>query len=81
VPVFVGDEKVARLTSKHLTGNGLLANLVEFPAVALGRARFRFQVMACHESTAIERAAEIMAASRSAAEHDWVNIAASEEGS
>lgn len=70
VPVFVGDEKVARLTSKHLTHNGLLANLVEFPAVARGKARFRFQVMASHEADSIRSAAEIMSACKAAAEAD-----------
>jgi 7-keto-8-aminopelargonate synthetase-like enzyme len=67
-PIFVGDEKVARVTSRHVTANGLLANLVEFPAVARGKARFRFQVMANHTSEAIRRAAEILAYSRSEAE-------------
>lgn len=70
VPVFVGDEKIARLTSKHLTKNGLLANLVEFPAVARGKARFRFQVMATHERAAITKAAELMVESKRAAESD-----------
>lgn len=70
VPVFVGDEKLARLTSKHLTSHGLLANLVEFPAVARGRARFRFQVMASHEAGLINSAAEIMAVCKAAAEAD-----------
>ena len=74
VPVFVGDEKIARLTSKHLTSNGLLANLVEFPAVARGKARFRFQVMANHQSDAIDRAAEIMATSKATAIEEWGRI-------
>jgi 7-keto-8-aminopelargonate synthetase-like enzyme len=64
VPVFVGDEKTARLTSSHLEANGLLANLVEFPAVARGAARFRFQVMSSHSPAAIIEAADIMAKSR-----------------
>jgi 7-keto-8-aminopelargonate synthetase-like enzyme len=48
VCVKMGQESLARLTSRHLPSNGLLANLVEFPAVPKGRARFRLQVMAGH---------------------------------
>lgn len=71
VPVFTGskanDEAVARMTSSYLIRNGLHANLVEFPAVPRGKARFRFQVMATHDQLDIQSAAEIMAASRMAA--------------
>lgn len=71
VPVFAGghgnDEALARMTSSHLIRNGLHANLVEFPAVPRGKARFRFQVMATHEMPDIQRAAEIMGVSRKAA--------------
>ena len=71
VPVFVGTETdveaTARLTSKHLIKNNLHANLVEFPSVPRGKARFRFQVMATHEAAQIEQAADIMAKSRSSA--------------
>lgn len=56
VPVTVGDEKLAKWTSLFLERNGLLANLVEFPAVARGRARFRFQVMASHTPEQIDAA-------------------------
>ncbi|GAA0867521.1 hypothetical protein GCM10009116_00690 [Brevundimonas basaltis] len=48
VCVKMGHESLARLSSRHLPTNGLLANLVEFPAVPKGRARFRLQVMAGH---------------------------------
>lgn len=48
VCVKMGAESLARLTSRHLPGHGLLSNLVEFPAVPKGRARFRLQVMADH---------------------------------
>lgn len=61
VPVYVGDEKLARLTSSLLEHSGLIANLVEFPAVARGTARFRFQVMASHSKSAIKDAAKILA--------------------
>ncbi len=60
VPVFVGDDRLARLTFRALHKRKLLANLVEYPGVAKGDARFRFQVMANHGEGAIIRAAEIM---------------------
>lgn len=48
VSVKVGDEAFARIMSKHLPHLGVVANLVEFPAVPKGSARFRLQVMATH---------------------------------
>jgi glycine C-acetyltransferase len=48
VSAKVGDEALARLVSQRLPGLGAVANLVEFPAVAKGSARFRLQVMARH---------------------------------
>jgi 7-keto-8-aminopelargonate synthetase-like enzyme len=67
VPVSVGDETLAKWTSKLLEANGLLANLVEFPAVPKGQARFRFQVMANHTSHQIDEAVERFSDSLSAA--------------
>lgn len=67
VPVSVGDETLAKWTSCFLERDGLLANLVEFPAVARGKARFRFQVMASHAEDQIEQAVEIFAQSRESA--------------
>jgi len=51
VPIRVGAEGVARIASKILNDKGAIANLVEYPAVPQGGARFRVQVMAdhCHE--------------------------------
>ena len=48
VPVPIGNEKVARLASAMIFESNVFANLVEFPAVAVGAARFRMQVMATH---------------------------------
>ena len=48
VPVVVGDEGLARMVSRRLPDLGVVTNLVEFPAVAKGNARFRFQVMPKH---------------------------------
>ena len=62
VAVRTGDEALARMTARELPGLGLLANLVEFPAVARGQARFRLQVMAGHSGAEIEAAAACMEA-------------------
>jgi glycine C-acetyltransferase len=50
VCVKMGTEGLARLAARRLPELGLLANLVEFPAVPKGQARFRMQVMANHSS-------------------------------
>ena len=48
VPVMMRAEGLARLVASRLPGLGVVANLVEYPAVAKGSARFRMQVMAQH---------------------------------
>lgn len=50
VPVLVGDEALARLMSRRLPELGVIANLVEYPAVAKGNARLRIQMMATHST-------------------------------
>jgi glycine C-acetyltransferase len=58
VPAPIGSEKVARTASGILGRRGVFANLVEFPAVGIGSARFRLQVMSGHTSDHIRTAAE-----------------------
>jgi glycine C-acetyltransferase len=60
VAVKTGDEALARMTARELPNLGLIANLVEFPAVAKGQARFRLQVMANHTPEQIVAAADRM---------------------
>ncbi len=48
VPVMMREEGLARMVASRLPELGAVANLVEYPAVAKGSARFRFQVMAKH---------------------------------
>lgn len=62
VAVKTGDEALARMAARELPDLGLIANLVEFPAVAKGEARFRLQVMATHSGEQIAAAADRMAA-------------------
>lgn len=59
VPVMCGDETVAKWTSRLIEENGLIANLVEYPAVPRERARFRFQIMASHTEAQIDRAVRV----------------------
>lgn len=71
VPVSVGDEKLAKWTSRALEQNGLIANLVEYPAVARGSARFRFQVMASHTSEQIDTAIQLFCQSLEEARENY----------
>ena len=57
VAVKMGTESLARLASRRLPELGLLSNLVEYPAVSKGAARFRMQVMAKHTKQNIADAA------------------------
>lgn len=63
VPVPVGSEAAARIASRLIAERGVLANLVEFPAVPLRAARFRMQVMATHSEEQAREAARIVAGS------------------
>lgn len=61
VPVRLGLEGVGRFASRHLMALGGIANLVEYPAVPQGGARFRFQVMASHTREDIDQVVAILA--------------------
>ena len=69
VPVMIGREAVGRRASRIVNARGVFTNMIEFPAVGMGAARFRCQLMSSHEAdqlttaadaicTAIEEAAE-----------------------
>jgi glycine C-acetyltransferase len=70
VSVKMGTEAVARLVGRQLTGLGLVANMVEYPAVPKGAARFRLQVMANHTAGQIEAAISCMSAGFETATHE-----------
>lgn len=72
VPVVVGDEALARLVARQLPEFGVLTNLVEYPAVAKGNARFRFQVMSRHTSANVTEAAQRFRAAVDAAREEYV---------
>jgi glycine C-acetyltransferase len=58
VCVKMGSEGLARLVGRRLPEQGLIANLVEYPAVPKGQARFRMQVLAGHSEQNIADAVE-----------------------
>jgi 7-keto-8-aminopelargonate synthetase-like enzyme len=60
VAVKMGTEALARLVSRQLSQRGLVANLVEFPAVPKGAARFRLQVMTNHDEEQVAKAVDIL---------------------
>jgi 7-keto-8-aminopelargonate synthetase-like enzyme len=62
VPVFIGRDDVGRIAARLLTTAGVLANLVEYPAVSRATARFRLQVMSTHDKAGCELAATRIAA-------------------
>jgi glycine C-acetyltransferase len=71
VPVVVGDEALARMVSRQLPQLGVVANLVEYPAVAKGNARFRFQVMPNHTLENVSELAQRFRAAVDAAQGDY----------
>jgi 7-keto-8-aminopelargonate synthetase-like enzyme len=70
VAVKMGSEALARLVARRLPELGLLANLVEYPAVPKGAARFRMQVMAGHTADNIAKAVERLVEARAIAEEE-----------
>jgi glycine C-acetyltransferase len=60
VPVRVGTEALGRFAARRLADGGGIANLVEYPAVPQGNARFRFQVMAAHTSEDVKQVVAIL---------------------
>jgi glycine C-acetyltransferase len=70
VCVKMGSEGLARLVSRRLPELGLVANLVEFPAVPKGQARIRMQVMASHTEKNIGDAVRILRIAKAEAERE-----------
>jgi 7-keto-8-aminopelargonate synthetase-like enzyme len=78
VAVKTGSEAFARLVARRLPELGLLANLVEYPAVPKGAARFRMQVMANHTPEDITNAVARLAEARAIAERELGTVQAVE---
>lgn len=60
IPVRVGAEGLARFAARELSSLGGIANLVEYPAVPQGGARFRVQVMSDHSKSDIDSFVKLM---------------------
>jgi glycine C-acetyltransferase len=58
--VPVGNEAVARVATRNLVERDVLVNVFEFPAVAVGAARFRLQIMATHDEQQVRDAAPVV---------------------
>ncbi|ADM09087.1 putative 8-amino-7-oxononanoate synthase [Parvularcula bermudensis HTCC2503] len=65
VCAHIGEEDLGRVMGRKIAELGLIANLVEYPAVSRKQARFRFQVMANHTSHDTIAASRILANARS----------------
>jgi glycine C-acetyltransferase len=76
VCVKMGSEGLARLVSRRLPDLGLVANLVEFPAVPKGAARIRMQVMANHTEENISEAVRILKTAKTLAEQELEELGA-----
>ena len=74
VCVKMGSESLARLVSRRLPELGLVANLVEFPAVPKGAARIRMQVMANHTGSNIIDAVRILRTAKAEAERELEDL-------
>jgi len=69
VPIHLGDEGMARMASARLAELGAVANLVEYPAVPQGNARFRVQVGANHSFADVDQLTALMTQAVSEASH------------
>jgi glycine C-acetyltransferase/8-amino-7-oxononanoate synthase len=67
VPLWIGNEQVARLAGRTLAREGVFVNAVEYPGVPLGAARLRLQVMAAHRPAQLRQGARMIGAAVSGA--------------
>ena len=78
------NDKLVRLASRRIAERGMFVNLVEYPAVRIGGARFRMLAMTTHnEADAREAIAKILEASEQAAQdlNTWLPDATAEQAS
>jgi 7-keto-8-aminopelargonate synthetase-like enzyme len=60
IPVLIGDSRLARLLCREVLTMGLIANLIEFPAVPRNKSIIRIQMMGNMSKEHIFRACEIL---------------------
>nr|WP_295468298.1 aminotransferase class I/II-fold pyridoxal phosphate-dependent enzyme [Mesorhizobium sp.] len=68
VPVVLGGDALSRLMTRYVLRNGAVVNLVEYPAVARNKCRWRLQVMADHTADQIDRFVELTVEARADSE-------------
>ena len=68
VPVMVYAENMARLMWRETRAAGLFLNLVEYPGVSIGRARFRAQLSSEHSAEDLAKATHILVEARNSAQ-------------
>lgn len=74
VPVRVGAEGLARIASRDLCNLGAIANLVEYPAVPQGGARFRVQVMSDHSFADVDELVVLMLKAMRSGEKEYLML-------
>ena len=74
VPVRVGAEGLARIASRDLSNLGAIANLVEYPAVPQGGARFRVQVMSDHSFADVDELVQLMLKAMRSGEKEFLML-------
>lgn len=74
VPVRVGAEGLARIASRDLSNLGAIANLVEYPAVPQGGARFRVQVMSDHSFSDVDELVQLMLKAMRSGEKEYLML-------
>ncbi len=80
VPVLVGDEALARMASRRLPELEVIANLVEYPAVAKGNARIRLQMMPSHTAENVKELASRLRAAVDRVQGEYERYCASVQG-
>jgi glycine C-acetyltransferase/8-amino-7-oxononanoate synthase len=79
VPVIIGHETTARRAYRHLLSRNVGVNMLEYPIVASGAARFRLQVMAAHTAEQARTCGDEVAASIASAEQPRPDASEREE--
>lgn len=64
VPVMLGGNALSRLMTRFVLESGVLVNMVEYPAVAKHKCRWRIQMMTEHTNAHIDRFIETAVAAR-----------------
>lgn len=75
IPVVLGDSEFSRKMTRYMLRQGIVVNLVEYPAVSRNGCRWRVQVMHDHEWEQIDRFVETAVAARASLSGDYIGQA------